>query len=130
MDKIHLAHLEAELARIDILLDREVQRWKLAGQDANDAFRGLYVSDQDADRLLQLPLGTSWGQSAPLPQNQENLYKQALIQAENNIDTVLQTAQDQNQGLPLVRLSAIFELSRFELDTLLICLAPMLEHRY
>ena len=130
MDKIHLAHLEAELARIDILLDREVQRWKLAGQDANDAFRGLYVSDQDAERLLQLPLGTSWGQSAPLPQNQENLYKQALIQAENNIDTVLQTAQDQNQGLPLVRLSAIFELSRFELDALLICLAPMLELRY
>lgn len=125
-----MAHLEAELARIDILLDREVQRWKLAGQDVNDAFRGLYISDVEAEKLLRLPMGTSWGQSAPLPKNQENLYKQALIQAENRIDNLLQSAQDQNQGLPLVHLATTFNLSRFEVDTLLICLAPMLDLRY
>ncbi len=125
-----MAHLEAELARIDILLDREVQRWKLAGQDANDAFRGLYVSDAEAERLLQLPLGTSWGQSAPLPPEQENLFKQALTQAEDRIDTYLQQARELNQNLPLVRLATIFNLSRFELDALLICLAPMLDLRY
>jgi ATP-dependent 26S proteasome regulatory subunit len=130
VEDIHLAHLEAELARIDILLDREVQRWKLAGQDANDAFRGLYVSDDDAEKLLQLPLGTSWGQSAPLPHQQENLYKQALSQAENRIDHLLQTAQEQNYGLPLVRLASIFKLSRFEVDAIIICLAPMLDLRY
>jgi ATP-dependent 26S proteasome regulatory subunit len=130
VEKVYLAHLEAELTRINILLDREVQRWKLAGQDVHDAFRGLYVSDDEADKLLQLPLGTSWGQSATLPQKQENLFKQALIQAENRIDRLLQKALDLNQNLPLVRLATIFELSRFEVDALLICLAPMLDLRY
>lgn len=127
---MHLAHLEAELARIDILLDREAQRWKRAGQDATDAFRGLYVSDEEAEKLLQLPLGTSWGQSAPLPEKQENLYRHALIQAENRIDTLLSEAAEKNQGLPLVRLASLFSLTRFEVDALLICLAPMMDMRY
>ena len=43
---------------------------------------------------------------------------------------LLQKAQELNQNLPLVQLATIFNLSRFEVDALLICLAPMLDLRY
>jgi hypothetical protein len=39
-------HLQAELARLDDKLQRAVRRWQLAGQDTNDAFRGLYLGLQ------------------------------------------------------------------------------------
>ena len=58
---LSLVHLEAELARIDVLIRREVRRWQLAGQDPGDAFRGLYVSDAEADMLVARPFGASWG---------------------------------------------------------------------
>jgi hypothetical protein len=48
---ISLRHLQAELARLDILLQREVRRWQIAGQDPADPFRGLYVSDTEVQRL-------------------------------------------------------------------------------
>ena len=56
-----LRHLEAELARLDVCLRREVSRWQRAGQDPTDAFRGLYVSDEQANALLERPLGATWG---------------------------------------------------------------------
>jgi len=60
--ELSLGHLQAELARIDILIRRAVRRWQLAGQDSADTFRGLYVSDAEAAHLLQRPFGSNWGQ--------------------------------------------------------------------
>ena len=57
---LSLQHLQAELARIDVLIQRQVQRWQLAGQDPGDAFRGLYVSDDEVNGLLARPLGAAW----------------------------------------------------------------------
>ncbi|MBN1581404.1 MAG: hypothetical protein JXA89_11945 [Anaerolineae bacterium] len=37
--------MKAGQARIDVLIQRRVRRWQIAGQDPADAFRGLYVSD-------------------------------------------------------------------------------------
>ena len=60
---LNFAHVQAELARIDVLIRREVRRWQRAGQDPTDAFRGLYVSDAGAEALLARPFATSWGQA-------------------------------------------------------------------
>jgi hypothetical protein len=63
---LSLAHLQADLARIDLRIQREVRRWQLAGQDPTDTFRGLKVTDQEVLGLLARPLGASWGQTVDL----------------------------------------------------------------
>ena len=60
---IDFEYLQAEMARIDVSIRREVYRWRKSGQNPEDNFRGLYVSDADADALLERPLGYSWGQT-------------------------------------------------------------------
>jgi ATP-dependent 26S proteasome regulatory subunit len=127
---LSVQHLQAELARIDILIHREVRRWQLAGQDPTDAFRGQYVSDADANMLLMRPFGTSWGQLVALEADEEQAYVDAYAQAAQRARDLLAHAQQQGQELRLVRLATAFGLDQFELDTLLICLAPTLDLRY
>lgn len=65
MDKIdanlEMKLIKAHLARVDLVLQKEIKRWRAAGQDPNDAFRGLYVTDQEVTALLERPLGSNWG---------------------------------------------------------------------
>jgi len=57
-----LAQLNAVLERLDRILGRAVERTanSLSPGAAADPFRGLYITDQDANRLL------SWSRSSPL----------------------------------------------------------------
>ncbi|HEY3475498.1 MAG TPA: hypothetical protein VGK56_12870, partial [Anaerolineales bacterium] len=124
-EDISLQHLQAELARIDLLIQRAVRRWQLAGQDAADTFRGLYVSDTEAGLLLQHPFGSNWGATVVLPEAEERAFEQAIQQA------CLQ-ARAVQQGRPtrLQNLVEAFGLDEFEKDVLLICLAPAFDLRY
>lgn len=123
-------HLTAELARIDVRIRREVRRWQLAGQDPTDEFRGLYVSDADASMLLERPFATSWGQTVTFPLEEEQTFVRAMVQATAAVEEIVTLAREQDQVLRLCRLAETFELDRFELDALLICLAPALDLRY
>ncbi|HFD38475.1 MAG TPA: ATP-binding protein [Anaerolineae bacterium] len=125
-----LRHLRAELARLDLLIHREVRRWQLADQDPNDSFRGLHISDAEAERLLQRPLGTSWGQTVSLPPEEEAAFAQAYAQAADRAQAVRDAARKQGHTLRLDRLAAAFDLAPFDYDALLVCLAPALDLRY
>jgi hypothetical protein len=127
---LSLQHLEAALARVDVLLRRAVRRWQLAGQDPADAFRGLYVSDAQTDALLARPLGTNWGYGATLSAAETAAFAQAERQAAQQTDALAESARSQGHPLRLERLASAFDLTRFEMDTLLICLAPTLDLRY
>jgi len=120
-----LEHLWAEFARIDILIQRAVRRWQLAGQDQADAFRGLYISDAEAGHLLQRPFGSNWGESVLLPEAEERQFQQAAEQASLRINAVSQAGPDRLQNLV-----EAFGLNEFEKDILLICLAPAFDLRY
>jgi hypothetical protein len=127
---LSLQHLRAELARIDILIRREILRWQLAGQDPHDAFRGLHLADGEVAQLLARPFASSWGQSvAPAPEEAE-AFVQAERQASERARTMAETARQCGQISRLEILAATFGLDRFDLDTLLICLAPSLDLRY
>ncbi len=55
-----LDHTLAELARLGLLIRREVLRQRLRdGRPASDEFRGLYIADDEVDALLDAPLSTS-----------------------------------------------------------------------
>lgn len=123
-------HLLAELMRIDALLRREVRRWQLAGQDPADAFRGLYVSDGQADALLARSLGMNWGHMAAPGTTDDSVFAEAEGQAVHQAQSLSDMAREQGEPLRLERLSRVFGLDRFETDTFLICLAPALDLRY
>jgi len=129
-DGLNLKHLRAELERLDVMIRREVRRWRLAGQDPADAFRGLYVSDEEAEALLARPLGNGWGDNVSLPSDEARAYAEAEAQAVDRINIIQAQALAEGHYLRLVRLVEAFQLDRFELDTLLLCLAPSLDLRY
>jgi hypothetical protein len=125
-----LYHLQLELQRIDLRLQRAIQRWKRAGQDPEDAFRGLYVSDEQAEALLDRPLGGNWGGTSALPTEIEQSLTRRESQIKRKLQALERDAQRHQFVLPLHHLKQAFDLTPFDLDTLLIATAPSLDLRY
>jgi hypothetical protein len=127
---LNFQHLQAELTRIDRWLQRAVQRWRLAGQDPADTFRGLYLSEEAVDALLERPLHTNWGQLTQLSPAEEEAYRRLTAQASAEVKAIAAHAKAAGQRLRLYELAQAFGLERFDLDVLLIALAPALDLRY
>ncbi|MBN1248426.1 MAG: hypothetical protein JXC32_12260, partial [Anaerolineae bacterium] len=127
---LYQSHLQVELQRIDLRLQRAVRLWQEAGQNPNDAFRGLYISDEEADALLSRPLSTGWGHGTTLTTELEAAFRQKSADLAQAAANIASAAQEQRRLLPLVHLREAFGLSQFELDTLLIAIAPSVDLRY
>jgi hypothetical protein len=127
---LSIRHLEAELARIDARIRRAVHCWQLAGQDPGDAFRGLYVSDAEAETLLERPIGTNWGYTVAPKSREARAFAKAEAQASRQAQSLAETAHRQGQVVRLAHMATAFGFDRFDLDTFLICLAPALDLRY
>lgn len=127
---LNLQHLQAELQRIDVLVRREIRRCQLAGQDPGDAFRGLCVSDAQANALSERPLCTSWAHLVALEPGEAQAFVEAEQQAVQRSRLIAQAIRRQGQIPRLEQLAAAFGLDPFDLDVLLICLAPALDLRY
>lgn len=125
-----LEHLLAELARIDVRIHRQVRRWQRAGQDPGDAFRGLYLSDAQADALLARPLATHWGDLAAPDAAEDQALERAEAECAARAAALAASARSCGRPTRLESLAQAFGLDRFELDALLICLAPALDLRY
>ena len=129
-------HLYAELRRLDLLIQREVWRWRQMNSpdpQAGDEFRGLYVSEAEVDAILrgiypgsELVLDRVAGQDAELA------FNQAIDLAAAEIAQHVAASASRGRGTPsrLSRLQAMFGLARADVDALLICLAPEIDLRY
>lgn len=108
--QLHRGSLEillGELRRVTGLVAQQVQEFRAIGGE-QDEFRGLYISDDEIDQLLADPQLFLAGNYPPeLIQSSANLAKTRL--------GYLQTA---------------FQLTAFEVDVLLLALAPELDLRY
>jgi hypothetical protein len=118
------------MARVDLRIQHQVRRWQLAGQDAQNQFRGLYVSDQDAQELLKHPFGTNWGRFVALPADEEHSYTQEAARLEEQCRAIEAEATQHSEKLRLHHLRDAFGLRPLEEDILLIALAPALDLRY
>ena len=127
---LSLQHVQAELARIDLLIRRDVLRWQLAGQDPDDKFRGLHLSDAQINTLLERPIATSWGQLVKLAPAEAQVFVDALAQVRGYIDRIKRQAQAEGDSLRLDYMRTTFGLSAFEYDTFLVCLAHALDLKY
>ncbi|HEX2914624.1 MAG TPA: AAA family ATPase [Chloroflexia bacterium] len=113
LQRENLDYLLTELRRVSALVSARVEEIRAANPN-EDEFRGLYISDEEVDSLL---------------------YDPALFLAEHYA-TGITTDSGSSTGsinAPLSRLSQlkrVFNLSSFEVDVLLIALAPELDLRY
>ena len=107
------------LTRLDRMLRAAVERMlaSLGPDAAADPFRGLYISRDDASRLLDpWPGGTAWSVHPPLADD--------LAEADRREDG------SQNVGPELAWLADAYGLSDFDLHVVLLALAPEIDLRY
>jgi hypothetical protein len=80
--------------------------------------------------MLNRSICSNWGEGLDLPPGEALAFAEAEAKIKAEITAVIEAAQSQNVSLRLLDLAAAFNLSRFELDVLLIALAPNLDLRY
>ncbi len=122
-----LAYLQAELTRIDRLIRFEVQRWQASGQNLDDHFRGLYITDEEAGALLDRPFASSWGQTVSAAQDEGDQKRAGEAETSQRI---LERCEAQGRLPNLAYLARTFGLDAVDQDILLISLAPALDLRY
>lgn len=118
--------LLAELAILDLLLEREVVRLRDSGLYVDSDFRGLYVADEQVDALLRTaPAAVPSARSARDLELTEAVAarRQALRAAEA-------AAREEGAALPLSALQREFDLDDDERALLLIGLACEIDLRY
>jgi SpoVK/Ycf46/Vps4 family AAA+-type ATPase len=119
----------AELERIDILLERQVARSRRQPTGAHDDEPGLaafYVPDAEVDALLSTPT------AGPDPAD-----PLAGDPVQHDLDRLTDAIRDRAVAsleagvyLRLVALAQLFGLAAFDIDVVLVCLAPELDRRY
>jgi ATPase family associated with various cellular activities (AAA) len=119
----NLDHLRDELRRLDLLLERAVLQFRARrDQDKSSEFRGLYISDEEIDDLMTVSDENprkAWAET----DNQVELLHNAIQQRVNE-------SRAAGVTLRLPHLCAVFGLSPFETDLLLLALAPELDLHY
>ena len=109
-------HVLAELARLELVVRRQVLRLRAASLLTEDEFRGLYISDEHVDALLG---ATSPEGGAPIRE------LDAIIERVRRENAALES-----DGLPLPRLCRALGLDAFERDVVLLALAPEVDLRW
>jgi len=120
----NLEYLLDELRRIDILLHLNLEKWKSGSSNQADDFLGLYISEDEVDKILQTPIYL---------EKKDEQYEAGLEKIETitrEIITKKNESIKQSKSLNLYNLARTFDLSPFEENVLLICLAPELDLRY
>ena len=118
-------HLLAEMDRVQLLVRTHVKSAQSA-QPANDV-QGLVISDREVQELLERPAGT-------LPfAAQSGADTDSLSVAQGMRDEIeMRKAESLRQGIHL-RMASMeqrFHLTPFDVDCILICLAPEMDARY
>jgi SpoVK/Ycf46/Vps4 family AAA+-type ATPase len=122
-----LEHILAEIERIDLLVEAQVGRARQLQKD--DEFQGLYISEQEVDTLMAQPIGLPrWAVTQPA--NADPDVRAGLDHLRAQIDARKKASLDLGVPLRLVDLTNRFQLSAFDVDVLLLCLAAEIDLRY
>lgn len=121
-----LEHLLAHLERIDLLIQAQVQLAR-ESYEVDSAFQGLFISEQEVDELLHKAVGTpKWVKDVSSLDE--------IHTAVDHLATATRAREQENSErgltLRLVDLAQLFNLSPFDVDVLLVCIAPELDLRY
>ncbi len=114
-----LAALEPELARLDLLIHREILRLRTRYELSLDEFRGLYISDKQVDALV---MGARRKDGLPDPAG-------LTTEAFALLERIAHSPAGRSET-PWYRLAASLGLSRAQRDIVLMALAPELDPKY
>ncbi len=120
--KNNLEHLLDELRRIDLMVSLHCRRFKREHGERADGFQGLFISEYEINDIL-----------ATNPyfieiQSDEEFEK--INSLTEKIELRKMKTRSEGKPLRLQMLSELFNLTPFEIDTMLVCLAPELDLRY
>jgi SpoVK/Ycf46/Vps4 family AAA+-type ATPase len=119
-------HLSAELVYFDLLLRREVLRWRRGlPKQSHDIFKTVYINDAEIDQLL----GESSNSRATESEQLEAIESEAAACREQ-IEQRKQASLKQGVYLSLPQLASSFRLNPYEERIVMICLAPEFELKY
>jgi SpoVK/Ycf46/Vps4 family AAA+-type ATPase len=123
-------HLDDELLKLDALLQLQMfdRRESPTGSGA-DMFRGLYISDEEIDKISREKTG-SLPNEDPAAAGKRKVLQTGIERQRDLLSKKIQRSLEQGIHLPLHHLASIFRLDTFEWDTLIICLAPQLNLKY
>lgn len=119
-------HLADELRKLDLLIQRRVVVFRLKTQMMPEAAisQPLYISHEQVDWLL-----SQNGSPEADPPEVIDINKR-LKTLQKEIDTKLTNSMERGVYLALPQLARLFSLSPYELQTIIICLAPELDRKY
>ncbi len=126
--KTSLQHLLAELERIDLLIQAQLQRLQTI-QSTDTQFQGLYISQQELEELLEKTIGSPRWATAETPLSDDEIQ---TVFDKLAADIAQHQAASRKKGIKL-RLDSLahdFQLTPTDIDILLICLAPEIDLRY
>ena len=126
--KTSLQHLLAELERIDLLIQIQLQRLQQL-QSTDTEFQGLYISEQELEELLAKPIGAPRWAAVETSLSSDEIQ---TVLDQLAADLAQRQAESRKKGikLRLESLARAFHLTSTDIDILLICLAPELDLRY
>lgn len=119
-------HLSEELVYLDLLLRREVGRWRRGlPKQSHDIFKAVYVNDAEIDHLLDRTLNSSATEAEQL-----EAIESEIAACRQAIDERKQATLKQGIYLSLPQLARSFRLTPVEEAIVIICLAPEFELKY
>ncbi len=130
----NLQHLQDELKRIDLLIHFEIRRFREEREKSGkipEEYRGLIITEEEIDGILKGGSDIWEKNNTEKSQNVDSEKQSKYLQ---ELQTIIsqKTSASIERGiyLSLSHLTYIFQLDRFEVDCILICLAPELDTKY
>ena len=123
-----LQHILAELERLDLLIQAAVGCARQV-QGETDEFQGLYIPEHEVDALLARPAGLPRWATTPAPPALPDV-RAALGRIATCIGQRKAVSTRDGVKLRLDELARLCDLTPFDVDALLICLAPEIDLRY
>jgi hypothetical protein len=112
-----LSHVLGRLRALEVRIRFAVRSLMARDGGEDDRFRGLYITDQDVERLL-----------ATRPTPPIGIPEAAALREQ--VERTADEAEAAGADLRLRRSARAFGLDRFDVDVLLVALAPDLDHRF
>ncbi|MGB9939400.1 AAA family ATPase [Methanosarcina sp.] len=122
-----LEHLLDELSRIDLLIKTYLENWLEDFPGTGGEFRGLYVSETEIEGIRRSP---GFGSTQGMLQDVQVEKLREINAIRKEIDARIEESLKIGRELRFHRLSELFGLDPFEIDILLIGLAPELDLKY
>jgi SpoVK/Ycf46/Vps4 family AAA+-type ATPase len=120
-------HIFDELRRLDLRIRIQIEREKSAlAQTARNDYRGLVLTEEEIEVLWSLEDGNRAGNESKKLQD----LLSEIRKLENEIETKLAGALEGGVRLSLLEIKWRLGLSTFDVDVILVCLAPELDLKY